>query len=369
MVTLFLALALIVLLVLVARYYLAGEDLSPHQEPRPTIMNEGLALSEGHGYIANLLSTRQSLAGNNGAAEPASDTKVAKGKKEGKIAKMRARMDSLGDNVVFDGEIVAVDSNGIKGEWLIPAGSDDQNRMLYIHGGAFLMGSPHSHRAITARYAKIIGGPVFSLDYCLMPENSRQAGIEDCRRAYQWLLSQGPGGDCSATNLYISGDSAGGNLSLALSHWIRDKGLQAPRAVIALSPATDSTCSSPSFSNNVASDIMLGPMLGPLVKLPSSLLMWFFVFTNRFRPANPLVSPLHATLENLPPTLVHASHGEMLLDDAVRYVNKARAAGSPATLQVWSGMIHVWHIFVDTIPEAKHAFSEIEKFINTHRQS
>ena len=230
------------------------------------------------------------------------------------------------------------------------------------------MGSPYSHRAISARFAEMIGGPVFSLDYRLMPENKRQAGIEDCRRAYQWLQSQGPGGDSCARNLYISGDSAGGNLSLALSHWIRDQGLPAPRAVIALSPVTDSTYSSPSFSNNVATDIMLGPLLGWLAKVPTSLLLWFSLFIHRHRPTNPSISPLHATLENLPPTLVHVSHSEMLFDDAVRYVNKARAAGSPATLQVWSGMVHVWHLFVKTVPEAQHAFFEIEKFINTHRQ-
>ena len=59
-------------------------------------------------------------------------------------------------------------------------------------------------------------------------------------------------------------------------------------------------------------------------------------------PRNPLMSPLFGDLSNLPPTLVQASDCEMLLDDSVRYVNKARSQGSPVTLQIWPEMVHVW---------------------------
>jgi acetyl esterase/lipase len=342
-------------LILTTRLYLAGDDMSSYQQPRPEIMNQGLALSQGHMEVAELLSASPS-------SKP--DEKTKQKEKLSKIQLMRNRMDRLGDSVIFYGTIVAVDHHGITGEWLIPTNANHQNRMLYIHGGAFLMGSSLSHRAITSRFAQIIGGPVFSLDYRLMPENKRQACIDDTCAAYRFILEQGPQGRCPLKNLYISGDSAGGNLSLVLSAWVRDNKLRPPEAVVALSPMTDSTLSSPSFSGNVTTDIMLGPLLGRIAKLPRYLLLWLSFVTSKIKPSNYNVSPLLADLSNLPPTLVHASSSEMLFDDSVRYVNKARAAGSPISFQVWQGMIHVWHIFVADMPEAEDAFKEIESFIN-----
>jgi acetyl esterase/lipase len=215
----------------------------------------------------------------------------------------------------------------------------------------------------------MIGGAVFSLDYRLMPEHSRQDGIDDCRAAWRWALDNGPEGAAPATDIYVSGDSAGGNLTLALLSWIRDTGLRPPTAAVALSPATDGTFGSPSMKANVKTDHMLGPMFGWLSKIPKWILHWYAWFNNRIRPTHPSVSPVFDNLAGLPPTLVHASAHEMLLDDAVRYVNKARAQGSPVELQAWNDMLHVWHIFVRDLPEAREAFDEIDKFIKTHSEA
>jgi acetyl esterase/lipase len=235
--------------------------------------------------------------------------------------------------------------------------------MLYIHGGAWVMGSPLSHRAITTRFASLIGGAVFSLDYRLLPEHRRRDGIVDCQNAYRQLLVEGPGGRGSPSLLYVGGDSAGGNLALALAAWVRDSGLRAPDALIALSPATDGTFASPSMRSNVASDAMLGPQFGKLTKVPNWLLWWLSWFNNRIPPSDPEVSPAFGDLSRLPPTLVHASEAEMLLDDARRYVNKARAHGSPVTLQTWPHMVHVWHFFEASLPEADEAFEQIRLFL------
>jgi acetyl esterase/lipase len=283
---------------------------------------------------------------------------------------MRSAMDALGEEVDFEGAIIPVDESGIRGEWLLAPGADPGKRLLYIHGGAFVAGSPLSHRAITAEYARRYGGAVFSLDYRLMPEHRRQAGIDDCRAAYRWILDTGPEGPGRAREVFISGDSAGGNLSLSLSGWIRDRGLPPPNGVIALSPATDNTFASPSMKTNIETDPMLGPLFGKLSRVPKFLLRTWALVTNRIPPRHPSVSPVYGSLAGLPPTLVHVSAQEMLLDDAVRYVNKARAAGSPVELQVWGHMLHVWHIFVmREMEEARHAFEQIEHFMNAHATS
>jgi len=347
--------ALVVLLIAVSVFYLRGADLSAHDQPRPTPFGADRKPSEAH--FAALESLGQL------------SLNVRDVPRRQQLQVMRESMDQMGVDVSFEGRIIPVDHGGIKGEWLVAPGADTRRRMLYIHGGAWIAGSPLSHRAITTEYARMIGGAVFSLDYRLMPEHSRQDGIDDCRAAWRWVLDNGPEGAAPATDIYVSGDSAGGNLTLALLSWIRDTGLRPPTAAVALSPATDGTFGSPSMKANVKTDHMLGPMFGWLSKIPKWILHWYAWFNNRIRPNHPSVSPVFDNLAGLPPTLVHASAHEMLLDDAVRYVNKARAQGSPVELQAWNDMLHVWHIFVRDLPEAREAFDEIDKFIKTHSEA
>ena len=68
--------------------------------------------------------------------------------------------------------------------------------------------------------------------------------------------------------MFVAGDSAGGNLTLSLIAWVRDQGLRAPDAAVALSPLTDATLASPSLRANVRSDPMLGPLFGPMARVP-----------------------------------------------------------------------------------------------------
>ena len=277
----------------------------------------------------------------------------------------RKFMEQIPEGREFDCEFRPVDAGGMAAEWVLAPGADPARRVLYIHGGAFIAGSPNSHRTITSRWSEVAGAAVLAIDYRLMPEHRRAAGIEDCRTAYRWILENGPDAAAPPRWLYVSGDSAGGNLSLALAAWVRDVGLRAPDAVIALSPLTDSTYSGASIRQNLKTDIMLGPLFGALMKIPRPLLMWLFVLENRMRPVNPVVSPVFGDLSGLPPTLVQVSEAEMLLDDARRYVNKARAAGSPVRLQTWAGLLHVWHIMNPEVPEALEAFEQIAAFVRS----
>jgi acetyl esterase/lipase len=269
----------------------------------------------------------------------------------------------------FNCEFRPVDAGGVPGEWVLAPGVDPSRRVLYIHGGAFIAGSPNSHRTVTSRFSEVARAAVLAIDYRLMPENQRKEGIDDCKTAYRWILENGPDGAGRAATLFMGGDSAGGNLSLVMAAWARDEQLRAADAVIALSPLTDSTYSGPSIRTNLLTDTMLGPLFGGLLKIPKAVLAWIFMIENRIRPSNPVVSPLFGDLSGLPPTLVQVSESEMLLDDARRYVNKARAAGSPARLQTWAGLLHVWQIFHPDVPEARDAFERISEFLETTQQA
>lgn len=282
-----------------------------------------------------------------------------------RVPRMRAAMDRLMQGRAFACRFVAADAAGVGAEWVLAPGADPARRTLYIHGGAYTAGSPLSHRSITARFAEITRGAVLAIDYRLMPEHPRRAGIEDCRSAYRWLLANGPDGPLAPSAIFVAGDSAGGNLALSLVAWIRDAGLRAPDAAVALSPATDSTLGSPSLRSNLATDPMLGPIFAPLARLPRFVLLWGGWLQTRIRPADPVVSPLHGDLSRLPPILIQASRDEMLIDDARRYANRARAAGSPVRLQTWGAMVHVWQIFDPDLTEAREAFEKIAAFIDT----
>ncbi|EED36700.1 acetyl-hydrolase [Luminiphilus syltensis NOR5-1B] len=253
-----------------------------------------------------------------------------------------------------------------RGEWVIPPQCDSRCRLLYIHGGAFIAGSPMSHRNITDRLARQTGMPVFSVDYRLCPEHSRLRGIEDCVEAYQWLVENSPDGPETAMRVSVAGDSAGGNLTLVTGALARDRGLRPVDALIAICATTDATMGSPSLVYNRDSDLMLGTSFGGFMKLPTLVRGTLLVLTGRRSPANPLLSPLLGELKGLPPTLLQVSVDEMLLDDSVRFYHKAVEQGVPAVLETYAGMIHVWHLFNPELDEANIALERIADFLREH---
>ncbi|MCA9169107.1 MAG: alpha/beta hydrolase [Planctomycetales bacterium] len=255
----------------------------------------------------------------------------------------------------------------LRGEWVLTENSDPDERLLYLHGGAFVAGSHLSHRPITATLARVSGCAVLVVDYRLMPEHKRLSGISDAQLSYRWLLENGPQGAVKASRIFIAGDSAGGNLTLMLAAWCRDQQLRPADAIIGICPSTDSTLLNPSIRSNRATDLLLGSVLAALVSIPKPAYLISSWLVLRRRPNDPIVSPLLGDLRNLPPTLLQASQCEMLLDDSLRYASRARQVGSDVTLQLWPGLPHVWHIFVPRLPEAREAMERIGEFIQAAR--
>jgi acetyl esterase/lipase len=338
------------------RFYLRGRGLETYPTPANPGAVQRFTLAGGPGpEHQQLIKAVRELT-----------VRIAVGRSHHNMKAARTAFDSISDGREFKSEFLPVDAGGIPAEWVIAPGADTTRRMLYIHGGGFVVGSPKSHRTMTSKFSEITGGAVLSIDYRLMPEHHHSDCVEDCRTAYRWILDNGPDGPGKIRQLLIAGDSAGGNLTLSLIAWIRDNGLRVPEAVVALSPLTDTTFTGASLSDNVETDVMLKPFMKPLIKLPQFIKSWWVLWTYKVRPSSPVVSPLLGDLSNLPPTLVQASEAEMLLDDARRYVFKACASGSPAKLQTWSDMVHIWQIFDPQIPQAVEAWAEIGKFLEAH---
>jgi len=345
-----LVLATVAIVWAVARWHLGGADLSAFDGEVGERFSRGeLPSHEALAVVASL----------GGIGRVVQGTPM-----RARTAALRKYMDEVFAARSFDARFVAVDAGGVQAEWVLSPGADPTRRTLYIHGGGFVVGSPRSHRTLTTRFSAMTGGAVLAVDYRLMPEHPRRAGIEDCRTAYRWLLANGPDGPAPAKAVFVAGDSAGGNLTLSLIAWTRDTGLRAPDAAVALSPLADATLASPSIRANMHSDAMLGPLFGKLARVPRWLTLWLGWLQTRINPSDPIVSPVRGDLSRLPPVLVQASEIEMLRDDARRYVNKARAAGSPVRLQTWNHMVHVWQIFNPELTEARDALAEIERFLS-----
>ncbi len=280
----------------------------------------------------------------------------------------RARFEQAGRSRSFDCEhrpdVITLKDRSLSGEWTLVEGVSPGRRILYFHGGAFTVGSAVSHRAITYNLAKRTKAAVFAVDYRLMPENSFTDIHADAKAAYDWIWANGPHGPRKAQRLAIGGDSAGGNITLALLPWIRSTSRKPPHAAFVFSALIDLTFQSPSLRSNFKTDLMLQPLVAPMLKIPRSALLWLSWKQLGLSPAHPIASPVMTDLHGLPPLLMQVSRHEMLFDDSLRYAEKARRAGSHVTLQSWSHLPHVFQIFDDMLPEAAQAMNEAAAFLN-----
>ena len=349
-------LAMPLLGLVLARRYLLGADLARFDQPRPRSVNAGQPVSSGQARIQTMLEEHEYLM----RAEDWPALRIAFG---------GSMLEFFGDDMQpsADVEFRDVRAGEVPAEWVLAPGVDPDERLLYVHGGLFMIGNPKTHRTITERLSRRLGVAVLAIDYRLLPEHRRTDGIADCRQAYGWILEHGPAGPGRARELWVGGDSAGGNLSLMLVAWARDEGLRQANGVIGLSPVTDETFASPSMRANADSDHCLRPLGQLLRRLPRIVVGVGQWWDYRRSPADPMLSPLRGDLASLPPTLLLASTAEMLLDDSVRYANKAREAGSPVELRLWDHAEHIWPFWAPVLDEGEAAFDHIVDFVEAHR--
>ena len=236
------------------------------------------------------------------------------------------------------------------GEWVIDATADPDRRLLYLHGGGYISGSPTTHRNLVSRISQAATSAVFSLDYARAPERPFPAAIGDATVALNWLLHNGPSGPAPATATFLAGDSAGGGLALAALIHARDAGERLPDAAALLSPWTDLTLSGKSMRTRAAVDPNLNHAL--LERMAREYL-------SQSDAREPLASPLFADLAGLPPLLIQVGDAEILLDDSMRLADRARAAGVDVTLEVYPDEVHVFQAWAPILPEGQEAIKAI----------
>lgn len=223
--------------------------------------------------------------------------------------------------------------------------------LLYLHGGAFVIGSSRDYLTLSAALGRAADCRAVSIDYRLAPEHPFPAAVDDALAAYRGLLAE-----CAPQQIVLAGDSAGGGLVLSLLLAARDANLPMPAGALLLSPWVDLACDSESMRSRAAADPSLNR---------AGLLAMAAHYLQSASPRAPLASALHADLSGLPPLLVQVGTAEVLLDDSLRLAARAAQADLKVNLAVWPQMVHVWHFFAFMLPEGRAALDEAGAFLRT----
>jgi acetyl esterase/lipase len=231
----------------------------------------------------------------------------------------------------------------------VSTGPVDRRRViLYLHGGAFVTGSPATHRAMMARLSEAAGVPVFAPDYRLAPEHAFPAALEDAQAAWDHLYEAG----YDPEDIAIGGDSSGGGLAFALLSRLCHQG-RAPAAAFGFSPLVDLSGTSPSVRANGRSDPLL-----PAGRFDEVVDMYL----QGHSAGDPEASPVFADYPGAPPVLLQHSDTEILRDDTIRLAHRLRSFGAEVTVQDWPRAPHVWQFF-GWLPEARVALEDAGQFV------
>ena len=249
---------------------------------------------------------------------------------------------------------VAVEQTQIAGvnvDWLRPKNAREDKVLLYLHGGAYVIGSPRTHRQLVSHTARAAGVVAALPDYRLAPEHPFPAAIDDAVAVYNGLLASG----FKPEDIIISGDSAGGGLSVATLLQLRHAGLPMPAAAVLLSPFLDVTGSGESATTRADRD--------PWFDVADLHVVAAYYCPDESEWQNPLVSPVFANVAGLPPMLIQVGDDEILLSDSTRLAKKLEAEGVAVELEVWPHMWHVFQMFIRKMPESGAAVRKIAAYI------
>ena len=224
--------------------------------------------------------------------------------------------------------------NGITLERMTADQKKSDRVLLQMHGGGYVGGMSNNHRILGLRQATLAdAGEVYFVNYRLAPAHVYPAALEDAVAVYKELLNRGIKGE----NIILTGDSAGGNLAVELSLYLKENKLPQPGVIALASPwTTFEHKKGTSRYYNDEKDVILGK--GTPLNIPVKDAK----YKGKLSRKDPRLSPIYADLSGLPPMLIQAGGNELFLTESVRLAEKAAADGIPVTLTVYPGMSHAF---------------------------
>jgi monoterpene epsilon-lactone hydrolase len=284
-------------------------------------------------------------------------TSSAKGARPGIEA--RGQFDAFMENVLPRDDVTfeADTLGGVPGLWVHPADWRPEEAIIHLHGGWFNFGSAKAYRHLVGHIAARAGARAFIPDYRLAPEHPFPAATDDALACYQGFAER------DIHRVALTGDSAGGNLALVLASRVAGEATFVNATLVGvavLSPVTDLTLSGATYETRADADpLFTRPQVAELVHS----------YLGSADARHPLASPLHGRHSGMPPVRIHVGDDEVLLDDSLRYAERAVAAGVDARADVWMGMPHGFPGSIGKLKAAARALDAIGAFLVERRQA
>jgi monoterpene epsilon-lactone hydrolase len=257
------------------------------------------------------------------------------------------------DDVTFEADALG----GIPGIWVQPANWRSDEAIVHLHGGWFNFGSAKAYRHLVGHIAARAGARAFIPDYRLAPEHPFPAATDDVLACYRRLAANG------VRRIALTGDSAGGNLALVLGSRVTGEAASTNATLVGisvLSPVTDLTLSSATYDTRADAD--------PFFTRPQ-VAQFVHSYLGSADPKHPLASPLHSQLAGMPPVRIHVGDDEVLLDDSLRYAERAVTASVDARVDVWMGMPHGFPGSIGKLKAAAQALDAVGAFLTKRLQA
>lgn len=230
--------------------------------------------------------------------------------------------------------------------------------LVYLHGGAFFLGSLDTHDHVVRSLAAATGLTVVSVDYRRAPESAYPAGLQDCYGVVRWVVEHGDALGWDGARLAVAGDSSGGNFAAAVAAMAHDDGLDRITHQVLLYPSLDldfDVDRYPSLRENAQGYGLETAGLRPFNA---------FYLDSGADPADPRVSPIkRADFRGLPPALVITAEHDPLRDEGELYGRLLAEAGVDATVSRYPGAGHGFVQHFSWIPDYARVFAETAEFL------
>lgn len=235
---------------------------------------------------------------------------------------------------------------GVPVEGVRPPGVDSSATLLYLHGGAYALGSAKGYRGVVTRLSAAAGMTALVPDYSRSPEVRYPAALEEMAAVYRSLIGNG----VEPESVVIVGDSAGGGLALALAMALRDRGIPGPAAIGLICPWADLA---------VDVDGQRPQTRDPLIN-PSMAAQWAPRYVGGHDPRLPGISPARGDMAGLPPIVLHSAGDDPLCIDADA-IEKAGAEAGTGRVEHrrFENLWHDFHLQAGVLAEADEAINHM----------
>ena len=233
--------------------------------------------------------------------------------------------------------------------------------ILHIHGGSFKVKLVDMYRRLSEKYSNLFdGATVVSVDYRTFPKYEYPAQLIDIADVYLDLLNKGIRNE----DIIIIGDSAGANLAITTTLFMRDNGYKLPSHIVCFSLWADMTSSGESRVRNAYLD-----PFGGISKRKSIEENWDYLhrissYAKNIDRTNPYVSPVFANFNGFPPTTLVCGGAEMDESDNDRVYDKMKSVGVDVELYKYDGMFHCFQLF-PFLPESRDAYKKVANRIRS----